>query len=191
MNNLNEGFDETPIEYRKKPVVITAYRTNTEKEIETLEGTMKADIGDYIITGVKGEQYPCKPDVFDVTYEPVDEDTSIEDFVIDNCIEWSNIISELSKKEIELYHKKEAYEKSSEKLLEDAAKEKAETGNDIIKNKYGGNNDKTRKKYVKEMLSKADNEIKTLEFSIDYCKRRISFLKQLVSAKTAILEVKE
>lgn len=32
---------------------------------------MRADPGDWIITGVKGEQYPCKPDIFEATYEPV------------------------------------------------------------------------------------------------------------------------
>lgn len=37
--------------------------------IKTLEGTMKADVGDYIIRGVKGEIYPCKPDIFEMTYE--------------------------------------------------------------------------------------------------------------------------
>nr|DAK60873.1 MAG TPA: PGDYG protein [Caudoviricetes sp.] len=40
--------------------------------IHTLEGDMKAYAGDYIITGVNGEQYPCKPDIFEKTYEPVD-----------------------------------------------------------------------------------------------------------------------
>ncbi len=40
--------------------------------IETLEGTMKADVGDYIICGVKGEFYPCKPDIFEATYEVVE-----------------------------------------------------------------------------------------------------------------------
>ncbi|MET8265954.1 hypothetical protein ABZU92_18400 [Micromonospora arida] len=39
--------------------------------IETLEGRMRADIGDYVIKGVKGEFYPCKPDVFEATYEAV------------------------------------------------------------------------------------------------------------------------
>lgn len=58
--------------YRKKPVVIEAYQTDIELEIETLEGTMKADKGDYIILGVKGEPYPCKPDIFAETYEKVD-----------------------------------------------------------------------------------------------------------------------
>lgn len=39
--------------------------------IDTLEGTHRADVGDYIIQGVKGELYPCKPDIFKMTYEPV------------------------------------------------------------------------------------------------------------------------
>jgi hypothetical protein len=39
--------------------------------IQTLEGTMRAENGDYIIKGVKGEIYPCKPDIFDATYELV------------------------------------------------------------------------------------------------------------------------
>lgn len=39
--------------------------------IQTLEGEMKADIGDYIIKGVNGEFYPCKPDIFEKTYEEV------------------------------------------------------------------------------------------------------------------------
>jgi hypothetical protein len=38
--------------------------------IDTLEGRMRADIGDWIIRGVKGELYPCKPDIFEATYEP-------------------------------------------------------------------------------------------------------------------------
>jgi hypothetical protein len=57
--------------YRKRPVVIQAYQTDKEMVIETLEGSMKASVGDWIITGVKGEQYPCKPDIFEVTYEEV------------------------------------------------------------------------------------------------------------------------
>lgn len=41
--------------------------------IETIEGTMRVNPGDWIIRGVKGEFYPCRPDIFDATYEPVDE----------------------------------------------------------------------------------------------------------------------
>lgn len=59
------------MKYRKKPVIIEAYQTNEEKVIHTLEGDMKASVGDYIITGVNGEQYPCKPDIFQKTYDEV------------------------------------------------------------------------------------------------------------------------
>lgn len=41
--------------------------------IDTLEGTMLARVGDWIIRGVKGEYYPCKPEVFAATYEPAEE----------------------------------------------------------------------------------------------------------------------
>ena len=58
--------------YRKKPVVIKARVATETEHIATLEGTMTANPGDYIITGVKGEKYPCKPDIFCATYEPVD-----------------------------------------------------------------------------------------------------------------------
>jgi hypothetical protein len=57
--------------YRKKPVVIDAYQVDEEVIIHTLEGDMRADAGDYIITGVKGEKYPCKPDIFKATYDKV------------------------------------------------------------------------------------------------------------------------
>jgi hypothetical protein len=79
--------------YRKKPVVIQAVQWTGENSVEilqfcstcyitssgkpkdliisTLEGDMSASIGDYIIKGVKGEYYPCKPEIFDMTYETV------------------------------------------------------------------------------------------------------------------------
>ena len=82
------------MQYRKKPVVIDAERydgtassvervmgmrvssmgINNSTEglyITTLEGTMKADIGDWVIKGIRGELYPCKNDIFDATYELV------------------------------------------------------------------------------------------------------------------------
>lgn len=61
------------IEYRKKPVIVKAFIAKERMTIHTLEGDMSADAGDYIITGIKGEQYPCKPDVFRKTYEPIEE----------------------------------------------------------------------------------------------------------------------
>lgn len=82
--------------FRKRPVVIEAFQM-TEKVfttdhpndlhikgviyspkercayINTLEGRMKVNLGDWIIQGIKGELYPCKPDIFEATYEPVDD----------------------------------------------------------------------------------------------------------------------
>lgn len=80
--------------YRKKPVVIEAIQWNGSNAFEiwdyyedicvylkdndtllirTLEGDHIARVGDYIIKGVKGEFYPCKPDIFEQTYEEVQE----------------------------------------------------------------------------------------------------------------------
>lgn len=83
--------------FRKKPVVIEAWKWDgteagarklcqlspsifycegpgdlQEIEIQTLEGNMTASAGDWIIKGVKGEFYPCKPDIFAATYEPAE-----------------------------------------------------------------------------------------------------------------------
>lgn len=87
--------------YRKKPVVIEAIQLTRKYfdlafefipheiindygsgefaedacyiEIKTLEGIMEASEEDYIIKGIKGEFYPCKPDIFEATYEKVEE----------------------------------------------------------------------------------------------------------------------
>ena len=81
------------MKFRKKPVVIEAehfvkpegatfadmfmeFPVQRDKKghyliIPTLEGNHRANEGDWIITGVKGERYPCKPDIFEQTYEPV------------------------------------------------------------------------------------------------------------------------
>ena len=80
--------------FRKKPVVVEAARWNSKNYfdiirltgrrdirffddgsciIPTLEGDMIAKKGDYIIKGIKGEFYPCKPDIFNATYEVVSE----------------------------------------------------------------------------------------------------------------------
>ena len=46
--------------------------------VQSMEGTMRALVGDYIIQGPFGEFYPCKPDIFDATYSEIDEDNSTE-----------------------------------------------------------------------------------------------------------------
>ncbi len=87
--------------FRKKPVVIEAMQFTDETKdqvfnwlpgncspvwdgngnpalmIPTLEGDMMAILGDWIIKGVKGEFYPCKPDIFAATYEPIDDMVSL------------------------------------------------------------------------------------------------------------------
>lgn len=88
------------MKFRKKPVVIEAFQLTEETRwdnkprlyvgavspfcigdpeeptlrIVTLEGNHRCQIGDWIIRGVKGELYPCKPDIFKATYEPVEEE---------------------------------------------------------------------------------------------------------------------
>lgn len=79
-------------QYRKKPVVIEAVQVPMSADdtagweelsnhmgetvgpdapkIVTLEGVLDSQPGDWIIRGVKGELYPCKPDIFEATYEP-------------------------------------------------------------------------------------------------------------------------
>lgn len=59
--------------YQKKSVIIDAYQTDQELKIETLEGVMTASPGDFVITGIHGEQYPCKPDIFYKSYDLVQD----------------------------------------------------------------------------------------------------------------------
>ena len=59
------------LKFQKKPSVVETYQTDVKITIDTLEGRMVASPGDWIITGVHGEKYPCKPDIFEKTYELV------------------------------------------------------------------------------------------------------------------------
>ena len=59
--------------YRKKPIVIYAEKITEPLYIHTLEGIMEGKVGDYLITGVKGEKYPCRADIFEETYELVED----------------------------------------------------------------------------------------------------------------------
>lgn len=60
--------------FRKKPVVIEAERLDKPVVIETAEGDMQANAGDWLIKGVNGEFYPCKDDIFRQTYEPINKE---------------------------------------------------------------------------------------------------------------------
>lgn len=69
IDDLNKPF----VKVRKKPVEVEAWQTDETIYIETLEGTLEARPGDWIIRGIRGELYPCKPDVFEKAYEIVEE----------------------------------------------------------------------------------------------------------------------
>lgn len=58
--------------YMKKPLIIEAEQLTEEKQIKTLEGTMKGNAGDWLIKGVNGELYPCKDEIFRKAYIPMD-----------------------------------------------------------------------------------------------------------------------
>lgn len=70
----------TSTKFRKKSIIVEAYKTERELIIQTLEGPLRAAPGDWIITGINGEQYPCKPDIFEKTYEPINKLDSIRRF---------------------------------------------------------------------------------------------------------------
>ena len=57
--------------FRKLPVVIEAVKMDRSFTVDSLEGTHQGNPGDYLICGVKGELYLCKPDIFEMTYEEV------------------------------------------------------------------------------------------------------------------------
>ena len=58
-------------DFRKKPVVIKALKLKRKVQINTLEGTMIGNKGDFLIRGFSCDVYPCKPDIFAKTYEKV------------------------------------------------------------------------------------------------------------------------
>ena len=62
--------------FRKLPVTVEAVKSCCVMIIKTLEGDMLLEEGDWLITGVNGEQYPCKDEIFRKTYEPVDEEAT-------------------------------------------------------------------------------------------------------------------
>lgn len=73
-NNLREVIDFTGLNESAQKWTWEEYEKVVAEDglkIFTLEGKMSADIGDWIIRGVKSELYPCKPDIFELTYEVV------------------------------------------------------------------------------------------------------------------------
>ena len=54
--------------YIKRPIPIEAIQQTEAFTVETLEGTLRGKPGDYLVTGVRGEQYPCDKEIFEETY---------------------------------------------------------------------------------------------------------------------------
>jgi len=59
--------------FRKRPVVIDAERITEETRVDTREGTLTGYPGEWLITGIHGEKYPCGDDIFRQTYEAANE----------------------------------------------------------------------------------------------------------------------
>ena len=95
--------------------------------------------------------------------------------------EWEDLIEELTEKEIDYYYTKRSYQALSDKII-------SETD---FKSLYGANNQKVRDNHVRNELSDLYNTIKTLEFSIDWIQRRISFIRELTHVKRTIMENKK
>lgn len=109
------------------------------------------------------------------------QDSSLGDFIMNNLAEWSKLITELSEKEIQLLNLKN-------KIFE---KEQLIINETDFKGVYGKNNSDIRKTHLNSLMKNDYETRQNLELSIDYIKRRIIFLKQLIHTKTIIMEVKE
>lgn len=70
--------------YKKKPVVVEAAQLEEVTYIQTLEGRMRGEIGDYLVKGVQGELYPVKPSIFAQTYELAEEAPAPVEYIIEN-----------------------------------------------------------------------------------------------------------
>lgn len=71
--NFINGFTDNTADEIKKYTYSNSVFDNGGIDIKTLEGTMHASFGDFIIKGINGEFYPCKPDIFEKTYEIMEE----------------------------------------------------------------------------------------------------------------------
>lgn len=103
---------------------------------------------------------------------------------------WYELIERINKNSRRLVEIDEEYQEKSDEILAEARKLKeSEEGIDVIKEKFGGNNDKTRKAYVKEQLSDLLEEKKELTFLKDEDNRKISYLKRLIDMKIELMKI--
>ena len=92
--------------------------------------------------------------------------------------EWADSIQELSDKEVELINLKEVYREKEQEIIV----------NTDFKELYGANNEKVRKHHIEKTLQAMTDAKHDLEISIDYLKRRIDFIKNLMNMQRSLIE---
>ncbi|UWD47144.1 hypothetical protein NYR90_11365 [Clostridioides difficile] len=188
--------------FKKKPVEVEAFRLGYDIEpewfignsrvcnfmeekcinghvscdLETLEGTMRANKGDYIIQGVKGEIYPCRADIFEMTYQKVEYTATIENLTnyAENLEQRHRCVDEEKNKEskLELSAKLKLDTKDFEENIKSATKE-IETFNEVVYR-------------LEENLNRVFGKEKLNEIKIESPKKQLSdedleYIKEIVS----------
>ncbi len=103
-----------------------------------------------------------------------DESVTIDDYFK----EWESAIIELSEKEVDLINLKELYSEQEQEIL----------SNTDFKELYGANNDKVRKNHIKKELKSLEDAKNDLIVSIDYLKRRIDFIKNIMAMQRTLID---
>lgn len=164
LNEENKRFEKT-----KKAL----YRLETDDDLEIIQlpigGTIQVEVG-------------------------LDDNVSLTDIsrpISEDFVEYKKLITDLNKSNRRINTIADKYILESDKILAEARKLKDEQGQDIIKEKYGGNNVKTRKKYVEEELFGLTEERKELEVRVSEITRSIYYLRELIKTKRVLMEVED
>lgn len=98
----------------KKPIEVEVEILKEDIVIHTIEGDMLGKKGDYLITGIEGEKYPCKKEIFEKTYKIIEEENSIKEITNNFAFwnqeqeKWMNI-RQILNKNVKLYKKDKYY----------------------------------------------------------------------------------
>lgn len=160
---------------------------NVSCDLKTLEGTMRANKGDYIIQGVKGEIYPCKADIFEMTYEKVEYTATIENLTnyAENIEEGHICADEDNNKEnkLELSAKLELDTKDFEENIKNVTKEI-----EIFNKAVGTLEQKINGIFGREKVNEVKINIPTISKSESVEEVNGKLLKELKSQKLIVSE---
>lgn len=160
---------------------------NVSCDLKTLEGTMRANKGDYIIQGVKGEIYPCKADIFEMTYEKVEYTATIENLTnyAENIEEGHRCADEDNNKEnkLELSAKLELDTKDFEENIKNVTKEI-----EIFNKAVGTLEQKINGIFGREKVNEVKINIPTISKSESVEEVNGKLLKELKSQKLIVSE---